>query len=154
MRTMAMDAAKAKKYFELARFQADLFSKDPVCKVAAILLARNSLHILSTGFNGLCRKHAETPERWERPAKYKWVCHAELNAVANAARSGVSVEGSVCVVTLFPCADCCKALIQAGVSHVITREPDWHHVRWGDDFRIAMAMMEESGVEVTFVDDY
>ena len=120
-------------------FQANLFSKDPSRKVGAIILARDSHQILSTGFNGLCRKHAETRERWESPAKYKWVCHAELNAVANAARAGISV------VTLFPCADCCKALIQSGISHVVTREPDWQ------DFKIALGMLAESNIGITFV---
>ena len=146
-----MDAAKATKYYELAVFQANLFSKDPSRKVGAIILARDSHQILSTGFNGLCRKHAETRERWESPAKYKWVCHAELNAVANAARAGISLDNSVCVVTLFPCANCCKALIQSGISHVVTREPDWQCAKWGEDFKIALGMLAESNIGITFV---
>ena len=148
-----MDVSRAKRYLQLARVHADMFSKDPACKVAAIILARDSHQILSAGFNSLCRKHAELPERWERPLKYKWVAHAELNAVANAARGGVRLEGAICVVTLFPCADCCKALIQAGIRCVVTVEPDWAHPRWQTDFRIARDMLNESGVEVVFVED-
>lgn len=147
-----MDPVKAGKYYELAAYQAGLFSKDPHTQVAAILLAPDSLQILSTGFNGICRKLCETPERWTRPAKYKWVAHAEMNAICNAARGGVRVESSICVVTLFPCVDCCKALIQAGISAVVTKTPDLDCQRWGPDFRISAEMLREAGVRIMYVE--
>lgn len=146
-----MDSLKAVKYYQLARYQADLFSKDPDTKVAAILLAPDSLQVLSTGFNGICRKLAETPERWARPAKYKWVAHAELNAIANAARSGIKVEGAIAVVTLFPCVDCCKALVQSGIDTVVTVRPDLENPRWGEDFKISLEMLQESGVHIMYI---
>lgn len=146
-----MDNTKACKYFMLAKYQADIFSKDPNTKVAAILLAPDSLQVLSTGFNGICRGIKETPERWARPAKYRWVAHAEVNAIANAARSGVKVENSICVVTMFPCVDCCKALIQSGIKTVISEQPDIEHHRWGEDFKMSLEMMGEAGVNVVYV---
>lgn len=57
-----MNLEKAKKYYQLAQYQAALFSKDPSTKVAAILLAHDSHQILSTGYNGLCRRLKETEE--------------------------------------------------------------------------------------------
>lgn len=146
-----MDIDKAHKYYQLAKYQASLFSKDPHTKVAAIILAHDSLQILSTGFNGICRKLNETQERWSRPLKYKWVAHAELNAVANAARSGVKIEGSICVVTMFPCVDCCKALIQSGINTLITEKPDFDNPRWGDDFKISIEMFEEARIKIIYV---
>ena len=145
---MTMDETKATKYLQLAKYQASLFSKDPNRKVAAIILASDSFQILSTGFNGICRGLEETEERWSRPLKYKWVCHAEMNAIANAARGGVKIENGICVVTMFPCVDCCKALIQSGITTVICEDPDWDDVRWGSDFKLSFEMMQEAKINI------
>lgn len=99
-----MDAVVAAAHVRAARLLADARSEDPACKVAAVVVCPRSGEVLSAGVNAMCRGHRATPERWERPAKYLWVCHAELNAVADAARRGVAVDGAACVVTLFPCA--------------------------------------------------
>lgn len=89
-------------------------------------------------------------ERWERPAKYEWVEHAERNAVYNAARIGVSVAGCRAYLNWEPrpCVECCKGFIQAGIIEVIgpdipfpsggTRK-DWK-------FEVSTIMMQESGV--------
>jgi dCMP deaminase len=63
-----MNNAKAQKYIELAEFQAQLFSKDPSTKVAALVLDDNQ-NIRSTGFNGLPRGFEETAERWSLQIK-------------------------------------------------------------------------------------
>ena len=146
-----MDIIKANKYYELAVYQSRLFSKDPHTQVAAIIVACDSFQILSTGFNGLCRKIAETPERWTRPEKYRWCCHAEMNAVANAARSGVKIEGAICVVTMFPCVECCKILIQSGISCVVSPQPDMTNERWASDFALSKAMFEEVHISIIYV---
>jgi len=146
-----MDLIKANKYYELAKYQAKLFSKDPNTQVAAIIIAPDSFQILSTGFNGLCRKVAETPERWTRPLKYRWCCHAEMNAVANAARSGVKIEGAICVVTMFPCVECCKILIQSGIVTIVTPQPDMTNTHWAEDFTLSKAMFEEVNIDIIYV---
>jgi dCMP deaminase len=146
-----MDTNKANKYYELAKYQAQLFSKDPHTQVAAIIIAPDSFQILSTGFNGLCRKVAETPERWTRPLKYRWCCHAEMNAVANAARTGVKIENAICVVTMFPCVECCKILIQSGISTVISPQPDMTNVRWAEDFALSTEMFNEVNINIIYV---
>lgn len=62
------------------------------------------------------------PERWhKRPEKYQWVEHAERNAVYNAARKGIRLEGSVAYLNWepTPCSDCTRALIQAGIVEIV-----------------------------------
>lgn len=145
---------KAIQYFKLARHQADIFSKDPRQKVGAIFLAPESLQILSLGYNGMPRKVNENiPDRWERPIKYKYVEHAERNAVYNACRHGTPLEGSICVVTMFPCCDCARALIQAGTTVVVSLAPNYEHPRWGADFKVSIEMFGEAGVEIILLNE-
>ena len=144
---------KAVKYMKLARHLADEFSKDPHTKVGAILLKPESLQVLSLGYNGMPRGVDESqPERWERPLKYKYTAHAELNGICNACRHGCPLEGAIAVVTHFPCCDCARSLIQAGVALVVSVEPDLGHDRWGESWRLSQSMFEEAGVKVMFVD--
>lgn len=148
-----MKREKAVKYFELAKHLADSFSKDASTKVGAIFLAPESLQILSMGYNGMPRGFDETkPERWERPQKYLYVEHAERNAIYNACRHGTPLENSIAVVTMFPCSDCMRALIQSGVKQIITLRPDLTCLRWGTHFKASMEMCTECGVELIFVD--
>jgi dCMP deaminase len=133
------------KYFELAETHARLFSKDPRTKVACIILNENV--ILSTGYNGMPRK---LPEVWEQPEKDLYVVHAETNAIYNAARVGACLMDSVAVVTLFPCLQCAKALVQSGVRTVVTRKPDYSNPKWGEQFRLATELFEKLGVQVFF----
>jgi dCMP deaminase len=150
---MCMCVTKAHKYFEVARVTADLFSKDPHKKVCTILLTEDFSRILSVGINGFPKKvKDDLPSRWERPEKYKWVIHSEINAIANAARSGTPIDGCVAVVTMFPCKDCSKALIQAGVKKVYSIKPDYDHERWGEEFKVSQSMFKEVGIDVLELD--
>ena len=143
---------KAIKYYKLALLQANMFSKDPNCKVGVIFLAKTSLQILSLGYNGFPRKIDETNQnRWERPRKYDYIVHAEVNGICNACRHGTPLENSIAVVTLFPCNDCAKALIQVGVSTIVTIEPDLNDERWGHKFRVSLEMFREVGMEMIFL---
>jgi dCMP deaminase len=93
----------------------------------------------------------DTDERLNnRDTKLKYVVHAEANAIATAARSGIALEGCTLFVTaLHPCADCAKLIIQAGITKVIAPLPDMGG-RWADSFEVATTMFNESGVEVDF----
>ena len=140
---------KAYKYIQLAQTNADLFSKDPHTKVGAILLAEDFSRIISIGTNGFPRKmNDDTPSRWERPTKYKYVCHAENNAIANAARHGASTDNAIIVVTKFPCSNCTKLIIQAGIKKIYTLKPDYDSMVWGDDAKISKEMLDEVGIEI------
>ena len=147
-----MNDDKAIKFMQLANYTANLFSKDSDKKVGAILLAPESLQVLSMGYNGMPRKIDESKSsRWERPLKYKYVEHAERNAIYNACRHGTPLKGSIAVVTMFPCCDCARALIQAGIRNLVTIKPDLNHPRWGEDFKISLEMFEEVGIDITVV---
>ena len=96
-------------------------SKDPNTQVGACIVDGQS-RILSTGYNGFPHGCSDDEFPWNRDeskgdTKYQFVVHAELNAILNA--SGKSLAGSTLYVGLFPCNECAKAIIQAGVAEVI-----------------------------------
>lgn len=146
---------KALKNFLLTRYHAELFSKDPSTKVGALMLDPETYDVLSSGYNGMPRKIDESrPERWERPTKYMYVEHAERNAIYNAVRKRVSLEGAVAVVTMHPCADCARGLIQVGITKLVTKRPTPELIdRWGAHFDVSQEMLAEAGVEVIYLDD-
>lgn len=121
------------------------WSKDPSTQVGCVLVGPDK-EILTTGFNGLPRGIVDDPIRMERPAKYLWTSHAEENAVAHAARIGVSLKGCTAYVTHCPCSRCARSLIQAGIKRVVyapgvTSMP-------AEEFEVTSAMFEEAGVHV------
>jgi dCMP deaminase len=130
-------------FIEFARHAAQK-SKDPKTKVGCVIVGPD-LEIRSTGFNGIPRGVKDLAERLERPAKYLWVSHAEENAVAHAARVGVSLRDCTAYITHYPCARCARTIIQAGVRRVVvstgtTSMPE-------DEFDTARQMFHEAGVE-------
>jgi dCMP deaminase len=140
---------KAIKYYRLARYQANLFSKDPSTKVGALFLAPKSFEILSMGFNGMPRGVDESrAERWQRPIKYKYIEHAERNGLFNANRRGVAMDGAIAVVSLFPCADCARGMIQSGIQALVTMVPNLDDNRWDESFAVSLELLEEAGVHL------
>ncbi len=96
-------------------------SKDPNTQVGACIVDGDK-RILSTGYNGFPHGCSDDDFPWGRNAdegetKYAYVVHAELNAILNA--RGKTLAGSTLYVGLFPCNECAKAIIQAGISEVI-----------------------------------
>lgn len=96
-------------------------SKDPSTQVGACIVSEDN-KILSVGYNGMPQHCHDDVFPWERngsalETKYMFVCHAELNAILN--YSGSRLQGSRLYVTLFPCNECAKAIIQSGIKEVI-----------------------------------
>ena len=96
-------------------------SKDAGTQVGACIVSQDN-KILTVGYNGMPRGCNDDDMPWGRDggmleSKYAFVCHAELNAILN--NAGASLKGAKCYTTLFPCNECAKALIQAGISEVI-----------------------------------
>lgn len=140
---------KAVKYFKIARCVAQELSKDLHTKVGCLILAPESLEVRTLGYNGAPRGVDESiAERWEKPLKYHYISHAEMNAITNAARSGTNINGCIAVITMYPCVTCCKALIQAGIKTVVTTAPDFSDVKWGEEFNHSKEMLTESGTVV------
>ena len=146
-----MRADKAFQFMKVAESFSDM-SKDTT-KVGCVILDPETNSILSSGFNGMPRGIDETiQERWARPHKYSFISHSESNAVAQAALNGVSLRGGTCIVTMMPCSDCTKLLIQAGVRRIITKVPDEDlKKRWGESFKYSKIMMEESKITIQYV---
>ena len=117
------------RYFLAAAMVIALKSKDPKCRVGAVIASKDNV-ILSTGFNGFARGVDDDDTLLaDVPEKLRLVCHAEANAIMNAARIGVAVEHATIFVSKFPCLGCCNAIIQAGIKRIYTHD----HRYWSDD---------------------
>lgn len=94
-------------------------SKDPNTQVGACIVSSDNI-IISTGYNGFPYGCSDDEYPWDREGedtKYPYVVHAELNAILNS--KGRSLEGAKIYVSLFPCNECAKAIIQSGIKEVI-----------------------------------
>ncbi len=96
-------------------------SKDPNSQVGACIVSDDN-KILSMGYNGFPRGCSDDVFPWDREGdpletKYHYVTHGELNAILN--YRGGSLEGAKLYVTMFPCNECAKAIIQAGIKTVV-----------------------------------
>lgn len=149
-------------------------SKDPSTKVGCVIVGSDNA-VLSTGFNGFPRGVAEdqykyTPikdslavreervlltDRWERPAKYSWIEHAERNAIFNAARHGIKLAGARAYLNWepHPCADCSRALIQSGIVEIIGPDIPFGGAGNGTHYDTSFAdtMCNEAGVRIRTV---
>ena len=107
------------EYFMSVALLAAMRSKDPNTQVGACIVGEDN-RIISTGYNGFPRGCSDDEFPWDREGeetKYPYVVHAELNAILNA--GGRSLAGARVYVGLFPCNECAKAIIQAGIKEVI-----------------------------------
>ncbi|HCA04691.1 MAG TPA: cytidine deaminase [Ruminococcaceae bacterium] len=107
------------EYFMGVALLAAKRSKDPNTQVGACIVDKNNI-ILSTGYNGFPYGCSDDEYSWERTGadtKYNYVVHAELNAILNA--RGKDLHGARLYVDLFPCNECAKAIIQAGIGEVV-----------------------------------
>lgn len=127
------------------------WSKDKNRKVGAVIVDNDNA-VLSMGYNGIPRGCDDGVEsRYNRPTKYLYTEHAERNAIYHAARHGVSLKDCRIYVTLFPCADCARAIIQSGITKIIAPEPDTTHEIWGEHFKAAIEMMEEAKIKIELI---
>jgi dCMP deaminase len=132
-------------------------SKDTSTKVGAVIVGPEN-NIVSTGYNDFPRGVKDTLlERRERPIKYRFTEHAERNAIYNAARHGIRLEGCRMYLNWEPyalCSDCTRAIIQSGIVAVIGPNRPFAAASvkkrhdWDNDFEISRVMLQESGVVV------
>ncbi len=110
------------EYFMAVAKLAGMRSKDPNSQVGSCIVSADN-KILSIGYNGFPRGCSDEDFPWAREGedplktKYIYVTHSELNAILNF--RGGSLEGAKIYVSLFPCNECAKAIIQAGIKKVI-----------------------------------
>ena len=98
-------------------------SKDPNTQVGACIVSDDN-RILSIGYNGAPNNFDDAIFPWNREGpptetKYMYVCHAEANAINNYLGSRKDLRGAKIYVDLFPCNECAKLIIQAGIKEVV-----------------------------------
>ena len=145
----AKDAVWDRRFIDLALHVAE-WSSDRTTKVGCVIVGRFN-QLVAVGYNGLPRNIEDAQGRSERPEKYFWTEHAERNAIYVAARLGLPLGGCRMYLPWFPCVDCARAIVQAGLDEVVAFEPDWKDARWGEQFSIARQIFLESGVGVRFL---
>lgn len=131
----------------LAQFWADRRSKDPSTKVGAVIVHPETRAIVSMGYNGFPKGVFDDPTLLEnREEKYKRVIHAEANAILAA---GHAARGMHLYGTLFPCNECAKLIISAGIRKVYTPPPPEGRC---NNYDVSMDMLTRAGVHFYFVE--
>lgn len=128
-------------------------SKMPGTRVGCVILGHNR-EVLSSGWNGAPRgSKADTDDRLAtRESRLDWVVHAEANAIANAARSGVTLDGATLICTLMPCMTCAKLIVQSGIDLVLCPAPGEDNARWGREFDLTRTLLDECNVGLVHYD--
>ncbi len=119
-------------------------SKDPVTQVGACIV-NDKKRIVGIGYNGFPKGVEDDTFPWGKndtwlDSKYPYVVHAEPNAILN---STVSLENATLYVTLFPCNDCAKLIVQSGIKEVVYLEDKYHEK---DMFIASRRMFDSAGV--------
>jgi dCMP deaminase len=104
------------EYFMTLALVASLKSKDLSTQVGAVIIDNKSKKVVSSGYNGFPRYVDDALIPQNRPEKYFYVVHAELNAILHAERQ---LSNCTIYVTSFPCSECMKAIIQTGIKKVV-----------------------------------
>ncbi|MBO8461451.1 MAG: dCMP deaminase family protein [Firmicutes bacterium] len=142
-----MDVISWDEYFMGIALLSAMRSKDPNTKVGACIVD-NDNKVVSIGYNGMPRKIDESKISWNKgeglDSKYLYVCHAEFNAILNT-RNGSSLKGCTLYVTLFPCNECTKAIIQTGIKEVVYLDNKYEDQTTTKASRL---MLELAGVKI------
>jgi len=122
------------------------WSKDPTRSVGCVIVDENKIQ-LAGGFNGFPRGIADDDRLKDKLIKQQIIVHAEVNAIAAAARKGHALEGGILYSTLRPCPSCATMIIQAGIKRVVTPAGiDERSKRDGCEF--GEKLLLEAGVKV------
>ena len=124
-------------------------SKDPNTKVGSCILSKDNI-VLSTGYN-------DVPSGWEgefpwgrnqklgeENTKYPYVIHSECNAINNYRGDKEKLKDSTLYVTLFPCNNCSKLIIQAGIKRIVYKEDKYEGTK---DNILSKILLSKCGVE-------
>ena len=134
------------EYFISMTHLSGMRSKDPNTQVGAVIVDEKN-RIVSIGYNGMPRGCYDDQFPWEREGgflttKYAYVVHAELNAILNSPRS---VSGCTLYVSLFPCNECAKAIIQSGIKKIYYESDKYAET---EGVRASKKMLSAAGVEM------
>ena len=132
-------------FMGLAQLSA-LRSKDPHTQVGAAIVDENH-RVVSVGYNGFPKGCSDDVFPWDRDgdglnSKYLYVVHAELNAILNAPRS---LQGCTLYVSLFPCNECAKSIIQSGIKRIVYESDKYADT---EAMKASRRMLEAAGIEL------
>lgn len=139
------------EYFMGLAHLSALRSKDPSTQVGAAIVDENN-RVVSVGYNGFPVGCDDDEFPWTREGgvldtKYAFVVHAELNAILNSPRP---VQGCTIYVSLFPCNECAKAIIQSGIKRVVYESDKYSQT---DGVLASKRMFKSAGVELVRIDN-
>lgn len=132
------------EYFMGVAVMSTYRSKDPKTQVGACIVNKDN-KILSIGYNGSPRGFADDILPWNSEGEFKelknsYVCHSELNAILN--YKGDLTDTKL-YVTLFPCNECAKAIVQSGIKEVIYLE----EYRHSDILEVTKKIFDQVGIK-------
>ena len=135
------------EYFMGIAMLSAMRSKDPNTQVGACIVNREH-RIVGVGYNGFPTGCSDDDLPWDREGdwietKYPYVCHAELNAILNSI--GGDLRGCTLYVALFPCNECAKAIIQAGIRKIVYLSDKYADT---DGTKASRRMLAQAGVEL------
>lgn len=144
---MEFDNISWDEYFMSIALLSSMRSKDMNTKVGACIVS-DEHKVLSLGYNGMPIGISDEEIPWAGSkenlpfleTKYPYVCHAELNAILN---SNHNLKGSTVYVTLFPCNECTKAIIQSGIKKIVYLSDKYHDT---DAEVAARKMLDMAGI--------
>lgn len=152
-----------KRFLRMAEEYAS-WSKDPSTKIGCVVVDPEKRRVLSGGYNGFPRGIKDTTERLtNRETKYKFVVHAEMNAIYNATLNGVSLEGATLYCVGLPtCSACALGVIQVGIKRVVIgspavmsdTQPNQPRANWEEQWSFTKAMFDESGIQHKFYTEW
>lgn len=139
------------EYFMGLAHLSALRSKDPNTQVGAAIVDENH-RVVSVGYNGFPKGCSDDEFPWERDGgvlttKYAFVVHAELNAILNSPRS---VSGCTIYVSLFPCNECAKAIIQSGIKRIVYESDKYQD---SETTQASKRMLKAAGVELVRIEN-
>ena len=135
------------KYFmELAKLSAQR-SKDPKTQVGACIIDPDTKKIVSIGYNGMPRGIVDNLEVWDDDKKHLYVVHAEANAILNTTDD---LNGKTLYVTMFPCNECAKLIIQKGIKKIVYLDDKFLYKESG---KAALDIFRTCGVAVERYND-
>ena len=132
------------QYFMGVASLSALRSKDPSTKVGACIVNKKK-RIVGIGYNGFPFGCDDEAYPWSREGeslntKYPYVVHAEPNAILN---SNTPLDDCTLYVTLFPCNECAKLIIQSGIKEIVYSEDKYHG---SDSYVASRKMLDSAGV--------
>lgn len=139
------------EYFMSLAHLSGMRSKDPNTQVGACIVNERK-RIVGIGYNGLPYGCNDDEYPWERDGgfldtKYAYVVHAELNAILNATEP---LQNCTIYVSLFPCNECAKAIIQSGIKEVVYESDKYRDT---DSAKASRRMLNSAGVKLRQIDE-